>query len=145
METLHGKRHFERFLLNISAISTPISMPFFPVTVSHGAAGAKTCIQCAKKTQSREANVTPHRHVFDILHCDSTYTYVCMNCTVHLYGTYKVLCYIGIKSVRVTGSSHGGTRHVCSWQESQYHQWALSPTHVAQCPLVWLSSSSSRQ
>ena len=54
MATLHGKRHFERFSLNISAISTPISMPFFPLTLSHGAAGAKTCIRCApKKTQSR--------------------------------------------------------------------------------------------
>ena len=29
-------------------------MPFFPLTLSHGAAGAKTCIRCApKKTQSR--------------------------------------------------------------------------------------------
>ena len=95
MATLHGKCHFERFSLNISAISTPISMPFFPansiprrrrrknmymvcqkntsreapatraistpismpffhLTLSHGAAGAKTCIRCApKKTQSR--------------------------------------------------------------------------------------------
>ena len=28
-------------------------MPFFPLTLFHGAAGAKTCIRCAKKNQSR--------------------------------------------------------------------------------------------
>ena len=44
--TLHWKCHFERFSLNISAISTPISMPFFPLTLSHGTAGAKTRIRC---------------------------------------------------------------------------------------------------
>ena len=38
----------------LSAISTPISMSFFPLTLFHGAEAAKTCIRCApKKTQSR--------------------------------------------------------------------------------------------
>ena len=31
--------------VNISAILTPISMPFSPLTLSHSAAGAKTCIR----------------------------------------------------------------------------------------------------